>query len=134
MESHRRCGVEEVISHLPFALIQSTTQPGLRDLPIPFHCSLRDLQDGRNGCGRQSAIETQLDDSGPARMGVLQILEHDLEIDHIQTMGLKRKQAFIEHDMPAAPAMFDGLFAPGVIDDDRAHRLRREREELVRGS
>src|SRR5262249_15054958 len=107
-------------------------QPHARDAPGADHAGLGDGEDARGLLDREPREETQLDHPGELPVQGREARQGLVEGDEIGTFAphaIEELAGELQADALARVALAGGA-APRVVDEDAAHRLRRDAQEV----
>src|SRR5918993_2740058 len=120
---------------LPFTiyhlrLLYLPEEPRLRHAPLALDGGGADAQDFRRLLDREAAEEAQLDDARLLRVERVEAFERLVERDQVRGALARHVDVLVEREFLEFAAALFGLLLARVIDEDAAHHLRRDAEEV----
>ena len=110
---------------------QLPKEPRLRQAPVPPHRAHRHIEHVRRLLEAQPAEEPQLDDAALPRVQRLERLQRIVERDEIDAGGRRGRSAASDSETCSwPPPALRAIARPGDVDEDAAHDLRRDAEEV----
>jgi len=105
-------------------------QPRAGRLPFPCHGRTRYREHGRDLLFRQTPEVTQFDDLGLTRVKACQLTQSLIDQQQLTFAGLNGGQSVVKGDFKGWRRPLRGVTGPCVVDEDAAHHLRRDSEEV----
>ncbi len=99
-------------------------------LPLPVHGRLGHAEDGSDFLVGHSSEEAQLHEPGLPRGRSRELLESPIEGEKVHVARSWISRLFCQRDLQPAPGSLDRAPGPRMIDQDPAHDLRGDGEEL----
>jgi len=112
------------------AVLQLPLQPGLRDTQFTAYFFDRQLQNFSGLLGGQATKESHFNQLGFSRVLVLELTQRVIDRDHRQRPFHRRIPGFIERTAQLPAAAFSGITRARLIDQDLAHEVRSDAQEV----
>ena len=110
--------------------VRRLKQPRARRLPFALNGSARDGQGVANLLERQARKKTHLCNAALSRVEQREIGERRVQIKQVHVWRMADRGVIVDHDARPLTGTFRHHPAPGVIDQNPAHQLGCDREEL----
>ena len=110
--------------------LQFPVQPGLGEPPVPFDRGLGDPQHLGRFLVVHAAEVAQFDDLAAAGIDLRERLQRVVERDELRRALVRHGRLAVERDVPVLAAALAGRPLARVVDEDVAHHLRGDGEEV----
>src|SRR5580698_5203784 len=109
--------------------VETVSQPAANESQLPVHGCLRCGQEFRCLFRSEPQEEAELDHFALARVQLLQLFQHAVQVDHLRRPGIDPCEIGMKLDGEAAVALLPSLGAR-MVHQDAAHQPRREAVEM----